>query len=386
MYRLQGSKTSSDFRTTNNKNKTLSPNNNLSKTINNPFRNIRMYNSPSPNESSKESTFYRLNQVPPIYFYRKINNPYKYNISSVPEYLIKTDEEKHFMEKLYQTISNEKDKKILTSLIHKNNQKDSKHRDFYKPKYFNVQKILKYKPELFNESFKFERRSKSIVPKDNLSFRSPQIHKLNRIIETNEDLTNENNNKSTNINNENELKNNDIKNPIKNISKADQIRYKYSLSDIFNIRNEKVFINKSAEKYLLREKENLENLNKNPQNIFNSASESKSDWIAKPLSIKMNTYSSVNYNILSPLCKDAKKFISASEFNKNNRYNESPAYHRMKSISEFIDLTRVSAGNSLKCFNKKLSDKIPDFRVRDSIAANQLDAYHINKDLIPKPI
>ena len=181
MYRLQGSKTSSDFRTTNNKNKTLSPNNNLSKTINNPFRNIRMYNSPSPNESSKESTFYRLNQVPPIYFYRKINTPYKYNISSVPEYLIKTDEEKHFMEKLYQTISNEKDKKILTSLIHKNNQKDSTHRDFYKPKYFNVQKILKYKPELFNESFKFERRSKSIVPKDNLSFRSPQIHKLNEI-------------------------------------------------------------------------------------------------------------------------------------------------------------------------------------------------------------
>ena len=98
----------------------------------------------------------------------------------------------------------------------------------------------------------------------------------------------------------------------------------------------------------------------------------------------MNFFSSVSYNILSPLYKGFNKFISPSELNKNNLYNESTVFHRVKSISEFIDLTRVSASNTLHCFNRK--NKIPNFKLRNMIATNHLDEYNINRDLRENPI
>jgi hypothetical protein len=100
----------------------------------------------------------------------------------------------------------------------------------------------------------------------------------------------------------------------------------------------------------------------------------------------MGTHSSVAYNIISPLFKGENRFITATELNKNNLYNESPTFHRVKSISEFIDLTRVSATNTLECFNRNFNKKIPNFRFKASVATNQSDEYHINRDLIEKPI
>ena len=98
----------------------------------------------------------------------------------------------------------------------------------------------------------------------------------------------------------------------------------------------------------------------------------------------MGTNSSVSYNILCPMYTGTNRFITASELNKNNLYNESTAFRRVKSISEFIDLTRVSATNTLGCFDRKM--KIPNFRINNSIGTNQLDAYHINRDLLEKYI
>ena len=98
----------------------------------------------------------------------------------------------------------------------------------------------------------------------------------------------------------------------------------------------------------------------------------------------MNSFSSVSYNILSPLYKGFNKFISPSKLNKNNLYNESTAFHRVKSISEFIDLTRVSASNTLNCFNRK--NKMPNFKLKNMVATTHLDEYNINRDLIEKPI
>ena len=65
-------------------------------------------------------------------------------------------------------------------------------------------------------------------------------------------------------------------------------------------------------------------------------------------------------------------------------YNESPAFRRVKSISEFIDLTRVSATNTLGCFNRNM--KIPNFKFNNSVATDQLDAFHINRNLLEKAI
>ena len=345
-----------------------------------------------------EDPFYKLKRVPPIYFYRKIRTPYKYNIVSVPEYLVKTDEEKHFMEKLNQLMVNEPDRKTLNNLI-KKKEKETKFKDRYKPSILDVQNILRYKPSLYSNSFLFEKKSNSVILKNNSFINNEKTidyNKEKKYIDKNNNNTievNENKEEKNYINGEelkaeNKEKKDDENSKEKKdeLSEDEQIKLKYKISDIYNLRNEKVITNKSAEKYLFKNTEN-KNKNNNNDNNFYTTSKSKSDWIPnRTIGSKMNSFSSVSYNILSPLYKGFNKFISPSELNKNNLYNESNAFHRVKSISEFIDLTRVSASNTLNCFNRNRKNKLPNFKYKNSVATNQLDEYHINRDLIEKPI
>ena len=345
-----------------------------------------------------EDPFYKLKRVPPIYFYRKIRTPYKYNIVSVPEYLVKTDEEKHFMEKLNQLMVNEPDRKTLNNLI-KKKEKETKFKDRYKPSILDVQNILRYKPSLYSNSFLFEKKSNSVILKNNSFINNEKTidyNKEKKYIDKNNNNTievNENKEEKNYINGEelkaeNKEKKDDENSKEKKdeLSEDEQIKLKYKISDIYNLRNEKVITNKSAEKYLFKNTES-KNKNNNNDNNFYTTSKSKSDWIPnRTIGSKMNSFSSVSYNILSPLYKGFNKFISPSELNKNNLYNESNAFHRVKSISEFIDLTRVSASNTLNCFNRNRKNKLPNFKYKNSVATNQLDEYHINRDLIEKPI
>ena len=343
-----------------------------------------------------EDPFYKLKRAPPIYFYRKIRTPYKYNIVSVPEYLVKTDEEKHFMEKLNQLMVNEPDRKTLNNLI-KKKEKETKFKDRYKPSILDVQNILRYKPSLYSNSFLFEKKSNSVILKNNSFINNEKTIDYNKekkyidknnnnTIEVNENKEEKNYNNGEELKAENKEKKGDENSKEKKdeLSEDEQIKLKYKISDIYNLRNEKVITNKSAEKYLFK---NTENKNNNNDNNFYTTSKSKSDWIPnRTIGSKMNSFSSVSYNILSPLYKGFNKFISPSELNKNNLYNESNAFHRVKSISEFIDLTRVSASNTLNCFNRNRKNKLPNFKYKNSVATNQLDEYHINRDLIEKPI
>ena len=345
-----------------------------------------------------EDPFYKLKRVPPIYFYRKIRTPYKYNIVSVPEYLVKTDEEKHFMEKLNQLMVNEPDRKTLNNLI-KKKEKETKFKDRYKPSILDVQNILRYKPSLYSNSFLFEKKSNSVILKNNSFINNEKTIDYNKekkyidknnnnTIEVNENKEEKNYNNGEELKAENKEKKGDENSKEKKdeLSEDEQIKLKYKISDIYNLRNEKVITNKSAEKYLFKNTEN-KNKNNNNDNNFYTTSKSKSDWIPnRTIGSKMNSFSSVSYNILSPLYKGFNKFISPSELNKNNLYNESNAFHRVKSISEFIDLTRVSASNTLNCFNRNRKNKLPNFKYKNSVATNQLDEYHINRDLIEKPI
>ena len=102
--------------------------------------------------------------IPPIYFFRKVTNPYKYSITSIPEYLIKTNEEKRFVEKLYKSIDNDKEKTVLKNLLDKRNQNIKK--DYYKPEVLDIHNVLRYKPKLYPVSFipeaKIEKRPKNI--------------------------------------------------------------------------------------------------------------------------------------------------------------------------------------------------------------------------------
>ena len=345
--------------------------------------------------SFKEDMFYKLKSVPPVYFYRKIRSPYKYDIVSVPEYLVKTDEERHFIDKLNQLIINGTDRKTLNNLII-NKKKEKKFKDRYKPSVLDVQNILRYKPSLYSNSFLFEKRSNSVVNllnKDNNILAHDSKNNtidIEKIFDDNKEK--EEKNEKIIDNNEQSKKEEKEKEKEDKISEEDQIKYKYKISDIYNNRNEKVITDKSAEKYLFKNLEKINNKttdsknnNNNNENNFYNTSKSKSDWIPnRTIGTKMNSFSSVSYNILSPLYKGYNKFVSPSELNKNNLYNESTAFHRTKSISEFIDLTRVSASNTLNCFSRK--NKIPNFKLRNSVATNQADEYHINRDLIEKPI
>ena len=109
---------------------------------------------------SEEKKLYKTNmtnrssKIPPIYFFRKVNTPYKYNITSIPEYLIKTNEEKRFIDKLYNSIDNTKEKKVLENLINKNNTR----KDYYKPQIIDIHNVLRYKPNLYPSSFVPEKR------------------------------------------------------------------------------------------------------------------------------------------------------------------------------------------------------------------------------------
>ena len=78
------------------------------------------------------------------------------------------------------------------------------------------------------------------------------------------------------------------------MTREKQIKYKYKLSDVFNLRKEPVFLNKSGEKYLFKRPKNLDhadfmntcpninNINNKEEDIkktnkFYTSSESKSD-------------------------------------------------------------------------------------------------------------
>ena len=369
--------------------------------INSKNRNNKSFDIRENKENRKinirENLFNRT-KIPPIFFYRKVNTPYKYNMTSVPEYLIKTNEEKHFIDKLYQSIKDDKQKNLLTNLINK--KKLNSRDDHYKPKVIEVQNILHYKPKLYDISLnqKLDEKENLISETNNYILKEKEKNKTikeedkynNLVMNTCPSF------EKNALTLDKDYKNNIVKDEI---SKDNQIKYKYKLSDVFNLRREPVFLQKSAEKYLFKNSKDIKDdnyfLNKSPninnikekENNFYTSSESKSDWIPNKLNNKkMGTHSSVAYNILSPMFQGSNRFITATELNKDNLYNESPEYHRVKSISEFIDLTRVSATNTLECFNRNINKKIPNFKFKANVATNQSDEYYINRNLIEKPI
>ena len=238
----------------------------------------------------------------PIYFYRKAQNPYKYSITSIPEYLIKSNQEKNFIDKLELNLKDEENKKIFNECLNK--EKSSKIKDRYKPKGLDAHNILRYKPNFYStNSDKFIKNSNSAT---NIHFIKEKENILN-----NDDI-------KTEINNNN--KNNELE---------PEISKKEHTTDIFNIKDKK-----PGDKYILR----------NRNRRINLPNKSISQWVPnKEYGTKMNFFSSVSYNILSPMYKGFNRFITPTELNKNNLYNESPAFHKVKSISEYIDLIKAKS-------------------------------------------
>ncbi len=359
----------------------------------------------------KESTLYETKKYPPVFFYRKISSPYKYNISSIPEYLVKTNEERHFMERLNKIITKEEDRNLLNTLINKK-EKETKFKDRYKPAFLNVQTILRYRPSLYCNSLNSENRSNSVKPKDNLFFRDEPIEEKEKekkikenfnikndtkIVEkTNikdkQEKNEEDNNNSNNNNGEKKDEKKEDNNNSNNGEKKDEIKednkikHKYKICCMNDLKNENVINNKIGENHLFNNFNIQMNKNKYRRNFINNQdlyllghSQSQGDLIQNnSIGTKMNSFSSVSYNILAPLYKGFNKFITPSELNKDNKYNESRAFHRVKSISNFMEATKLSTFNTLACDNKKKIRKLPYIKLRSNKVTHQSYETHIN--------
>lgn len=358
-------------------------------------------------ENIRGNKLNKTNQFPPINFYKKVNTPYKYRINNIPEHLIKSNEEKIFLDKLYKSLTNEKDKKTLIDLLNKNAKKNNIKKDYLKKKYIDVQKMLKNKPNLYTNIFDPLKRNKNNLTQNQ---KTSEIKKENIIFENNTNVNNYLNNnenilKSINKyeNNINNIANdiNKINNENKKVSKEEPIKNEDLLNNKLNLRKEAVILNKSAEKYLFNYMKNkisiLNNTSPNmnhtitdpiekKDNKYYISSESNNNWLYNKINKqKKRNNSNVVHNILSPKYNGANKFNNVFELNKNNLYKESLVYPREKSISEFIDLTRVSTNNNLGGFTNK-NMKIPNFKFNINFGNNQLDMHHINRDISDKSI
>ena len=87
-------------------------------------------------------------------------------MTSVPEYLIKTNEEKHFVDKLYQSLNDENEKRLFNNLVNK--KKLNSRKDHYKPEILEVQNLLHYKPRFYTNPFNPEFKDTQINDKNYL--------------------------------------------------------------------------------------------------------------------------------------------------------------------------------------------------------------------------
>ena len=349
-------------------------------------------------ENIRGNKLNKTNQFPLINFYKKVNTPYKYKINNIPEHLIKSNEEKIFLNKLYESLKNEKDKKTLIDLLNKNAKKNSIKKDFLKKKYIDVQKMLKNKPNLYTNIFDPLKRNKNKLTQNQ---KSSEIKKENITFENNTNAKNYFNNNEYILKNINKSENN-INNITNEINKINNVNKKVSKEEPIknkDLRKEAVILNKSAEKYLFNYMKNkisiLNNTSPNmnhtitdpiekKENKLYISSEGNTNWLYNKINKqKKRNNSNVVPNILSQNYNGTNKFNNAFKLNKNNLYIESPVYPREKSISEFIDLTRVSTNNIIGGFTNK-NMKIPNFKFNINFGNNQLDMHHINRDISDK--
>lgn len=349
-------------------------------------------------ENIRGNKLNKTNQFPLINFYKKVNTPYKYKINNIPEHLIKSNEEKIFLDKLYESLTNEKDKKTLIDLLNKNAKKNSIKKDFLKKKYIDVQKMLKNKPNLYTNIFDPLKRNKNKLTQNQ---KSSEIKKENITFENNTNAKNYFNNNEYILKNINKSENN-INNITNEINKINNVNKKVSKEEPIknkDLRKEAVILNKSAEKYLFNYMKNkisiLNNTSPNmnhtitdpiekKENKLYISSEGNTNWLYNKINKqKKRNNSNVVPNILSQNYNGTNKFNNAFKLNKNNLYIESPVYPREKSISEFIDLTRVSTNNIIGGFTNK-NMKIPNFKFNINFGNNQLDMHHINREISDK--
>ena len=164
---------------------------------------------------------------------------------------------------------------------------------------------------------------------------------------------------------------------------------RYTDSDILNMKSDSHILKRSSETYALKQRNN-----KRSQYVLTTTTESKSDWIPKRLQrLSLMNHTSVKYNVISPshksnsLTKDAiKQSCSKNNSNDNGSGSNDALFYKINSVSEFVDLTRVSAPNLNKAHTHSLREcGVSPFARTNEVGATYQDMHHTYRELFKKP-
>ena len=171
--------------------------------------------------------------------------------------------------------------------------------------------------------------------------------------------------------------NKSIGNLKKSINKNQRIIYsKYQDSDIFNLRNDKNIIVKSGEHSFFRD---------NNEKKYNVNNETLLGWnLRKPLPSFLN-HASSQYNLLNSDMKNTsqtKESIIKEMKKVSDIYNPT---HKQKGLTEFIELSRVSAANINVDYTKAINDDPNIFRKRNNLSTEFYDIFGHYRNICEKP-
>ena len=468
-----GNETKTFNKTFNNTSSTI-PTNKLTKTTTTNFPiNSKQYSS----IRNFESTQSRLNSNPPIYYYRKVTNPYKYNIQKVDlKYSNKISDQENFTERVKKILDKESNGTItLDDIMSQTTRSNDCHLPYgfiyydYLKKNPNIlhgndltlnkRNIIKYRNNNLNinnttddrfynyserennfsnikDNYEIKNKNNNINDNNNnKEEKKGNDNENEENKEENDKKENEENNKENNqiktenkieLNSENNIEenkketetkkesniiqtqetnnnpsektqenliekpkistpkkeetenseNSNIKQIYPKLTQKEEIQYKYTQSDIFNLKKDNLFKNKSGEKYLFRPNKNqLDNKNKIYINYL-----SNSSWIPTiPNRSNYCGHTSVGYNIISPGKKSL--FKTKEEIDRSSGIK---LYNRIKAFSNFIDQNWQSTPHLTEQFSNSINDKKPFNRKKD-IGGFYLDMHHTYREAIPHP-
>ena len=209
-----------------------------------------------------ESTQYRLSQKPPIYFYRKITNPYKYNITKVDlSYSNRKSNEDIFAEKVKDIINKEiGDSRNLNDMLTQSLKKDK-----YKPKGYPYFDFVYKHHNILKNFFPNEKINKNNLKEKNIVNDENEKNIMNNSSKYIMKNHNGKENNKENLNNiqYEEVNNNNV---IQNILEKEKIK------NNFNEKNQKDKNDNEVNKY-----ENNHNINYN-ENIKNDNINNKNEY------------------------------------------------------------------------------------------------------------
>lgn len=174
------------------------------------------------------------------------------------------------------------------------------------------------------------------------------------------------------------------------INKDDGVHYKqtiptshrmasirYTDSDILNVKSDEHIVSRSGETYALKQRDR----HNTRSQVLTTTTESKSDWIPKRLKrLSLMNHTSVRYNVISP----SHKSNSLTKDDIKQSSNDA-LFYKINSVSEFVDLTRVSAPNLNKAHTHSLREGASPFARTNEVGATYQDMHHTYRELFKKP-